>query len=56
MTHIQIAIDGPSGAGKSTLSRAVARALGIHYVDTGALYRTVGYFAHAAGIVLDENQ
>ena len=54
MTHIQIAIDGPSGAGKSTLSRAVARALGIHYVDTGALYRTLGYFAYTAGIVLDE--
>ncbi len=50
MQHIQIAIDGPSGAGKSSLSRAVAKALGIVYVDTGALYRTVGYFAHARGI------
>ena len=37
-----IAIDGPSGAGKSTLARAVARELGILYVDTGAIYRTVG--------------
>ena len=45
MSHIQIAIDGPSGAGKSSLSKAVARALGIIYVDTGALYRTVGYYA-----------
>ena len=37
-----IAIDGPSGAGKSTLARSVARELGILYVDTGAIYRTVG--------------
>ncbi len=50
MSHIRIAIDGPSGAGKSSLSRAVAHALGIIYVDTGALYRTVGYFAHSRGI------
>lgn len=52
MQHIQIAIDGPSGAGKSSLSRAIARALGIVYVDTGALYRTVGYFAHSRGITI----
>ncbi len=50
MDHIQIAIDGPSGAGKSTLSKAVAKALGIVYVDTGALYRTVGFFARSKGI------
>ena len=53
MSHIQIAIDGPSGAGKSSLSRAVAKALGIIYVDTGALYRTVGYFARSKGISLE---
>ncbi|MGN1445100.1 MAG: (d)CMP kinase [Eubacteriales bacterium] len=52
--HIQIAIDGPSGAGKSTLSRAVAERLGIVYVDTGALYRTVGYFARSRGISLEQ--
>ena len=45
--HIQIAIDGPGGAGKSTVSKAVAAKLGIVYVDTGALYRTVGYFVRA---------
>lgn len=39
---ISIAIDGPAGAGKSTLSRTVAKTLGFIYVDTGALYRTVG--------------
>ena len=49
MSHIQIAIDGPSGAGKSSLSKAVAKAMGIIYVDTGALYRTVGYFARSKG-------
>ncbi len=53
MQHIRIAIDGPSGAGKSSLSRAVARALGIIYVDTGALYRTVGYFAHSRGTSIE---
>lgn len=42
---LKIAIDGPSGAGKSTLAKALAKELGIIYVDTGALYRTVGYYA-----------
>lgn len=46
---IRIAIDGPSGSGKSTLAKAVARELGIIYVDTGALYRTVGYFVYING-------
>lgn len=41
---IQIAIDGPSGAGKSTVAKGIAKKLGIVYVDTGALYRTVGYY------------
>ena len=41
---IKIAIDGPSGAGKSTVAKALSKKLGIVYVDTGALYRTVGYF------------
>lgn len=39
---ISVAIDGPAGAGKSTLSRRAAKELGFIYVDTGALYRTVG--------------
>ncbi|MBQ2323578.1 MAG: (d)CMP kinase, partial [Oscillospiraceae bacterium] len=38
-----IAIDGPSGAGKSTLAKAVAAELRITYIDTGAIYRTIGY-------------
>lgn len=47
---ISVAIDGPSGAGKSTIARSVARELGILYVDTGAIYRTVGYCACARGV------
>lgn len=39
-----VAIDGPAGAGKSTIARILARELGYLYVDTGALYRAVGYF------------
>lgn len=50
MTHYSIAIDGPSGAGKSTLARALADRLGFFYVDTGAIYRTLGlYIARQGG-------
>lgn len=45
-----VAIDGPSGAGKSTLARRAAKALGFVYVDTGAIYRTVGYHMWMMGI------
>jgi len=44
---IQIAIDGPSGAGKSTVAKALAAKMGIVYVDTGALYRTIGYYVRS---------
>lgn len=54
MKRVNIAIDGPSGAGKSTLAKAIARELNIHYVDTGAIYRTVGYAVRAAGISPDD--
>ena len=47
---IKIAIDGPGGAGKSTISRAVAAKLGIVYVDTGALYRTIGLYVKSVGV------
>ena len=47
---ISIAIDGPSGAGKSTIAKRLAATLGFVYVDTGALYRTVGYAAVQAGV------
>ena len=45
MERINIAIDGPAGAGKSTIAKAVAKEMSYIYVDTGALYRTVGVFA-----------
>ena len=45
-----IAIDGPSGAGKSTMARKLAADFGFIYVDTGAIYRTVGLAAYRAGI------
>ena len=48
--HISIAMDGPSGAGKSTLAKRLAAALDFVYVDTGAIYRTIGYFAFAHGM------
>ena len=47
---IQIAIDGPSGAGKSTVAKLIAKKMGIVYVDTGALYRTVGYYVRQKGV------
>lgn len=46
---ISVAIDGPSGAGKSTLARRLAAELGYVYVDTGALYRTIGLAVLRAG-------
>lgn len=45
MCKINVAIDGPAGAGKSTIARRVSKELGYIYVDTGALYRTVGVSA-----------
>ena len=48
--YISVAIDGPAGAGKSTIAKALARELGFHYVDTGAIYRTLGYFFNLIGI------
>ncbi len=47
---INVAVDGPAGAGKSTTSRIVAKELGFIYVDTGALYRAVGFNALRLGI------
>lgn len=47
---IRIAIDGPGGAGKSSLAKTVAKRLEIIYVDTGALYRTIGYYMLNHGI------
>ena len=46
---ISVAIDGPAGAGKSTLARRLAAELGYIYVDTGAMFRTIGLYALRAG-------
>lgn len=45
-----VAIDGPAGAGKSTVARAVAKALGFTYLDTGAMYRSVALAAAEQGV------
>jgi cytidylate kinase len=50
MNIINIAVDGPAGAGKSSISKAVAKELGYIYVDTGALYRTIGLNAMRLGL------
>ena len=47
---VSVAVDGPSGAGKSTLSKAIARNFNFIYVDTGAIYRTVGLYCVRNGI------
>lgn len=47
---MRIALDGPSGAGKSTVAKALAKEMGIIYVDTGALYRTVGLYVRNKGL------
>ena len=47
---IKIAIDGPSGSGKSTLARSLAKRYGFVYVDTGALYRTIGLYMLKKGV------
>ena len=44
MSNYQIAIDGPAGAGKSTIAKIVSKELGYIYIDTGAMYRTIGLF------------
>lgn len=51
---MQIAIDGPAGAGKSTVAKALAQKLGYIYIDTGAMYRALTWFAVHNGIDLDD--
>ena len=53
--HYSVAIDGPSGAGKSTIARAAAQRFGFLYVDTGAIYRTVGLAAERRGIAYGDS-
>ncbi|MDF2656451.1 MAG: (d)CMP kinase [Bacillota bacterium] len=53
---IRIAIDGPSGAGKSTIAKNVARILHIDYIDTGAMYRAIGYKIQKSNIALNDRE
>ncbi len=54
MKRLLIAIDGPSGAGKGTIARTLSRTLGYRHIDTGAMYRAVGWKAAYEGLTLDD--
>jgi CMP/dCMP kinase len=56
MKPLVIAIDGPSGAGKGTVARAVASELGYRHIDSGAMYRAVGWKALRDGVPLDDER
>ncbi|HET9939933.1 MAG TPA: (d)CMP kinase, partial [Candidatus Eisenbacteria bacterium] len=53
MKPFVVAIDGPAGAGKSVTAKAVAERLGLNAVDSGAMYRAVGWHALRSGVPLD---
>ena len=53
---IAVAIDGPAGAGKSTIAKAVARRLGIDYIDTGAMYRAIGLKMTRLNLPMEESE
>jgi len=54
--HLVVAVDGPSGSGKSSVSRAAARALGVGYLDTGAMYRAVTWWCLEEGVDLGDRE
>ena len=56
MKKLIIAIDGPSGAGKGTIARTISGELGYRHIDTGAMYRAVGWKARLEGIGLDDEE
>ena len=56
VAHLVVAIDGPSGSGKSTVARRVAAALGLRYLDTGAMYRAVTWWALEQGVDLADTE
>ena len=56
MKPLVIAIDGPSGAGKGTVAQAIAAGLGYGHVDSGAMYRAVGWKALRDGVPLEDEE
>lgn len=56
LDQVVVAIDGPSGSGKSSVSRAVARRLGLRFVDTGAMYRALTWWCLHEGVDLSDEQ
>ena len=52
--NYRIALDGPSGAGKSTIAKRLSAELGFVYVDTGAMYRTVGLYCLQNNVDTDD--
>lgn len=56
MKKLIIAIDGPSGAGKGTIARTLAESLGYRHIDTGAMYRAIGWKANVDGMPLDDER
>ncbi|MBR1747783.1 MAG: (d)CMP kinase [Clostridia bacterium] len=53
---MNITLDGPGGSGKSTIAKLVAKKMGISYLDTGAMYRAMGYYALSKGIAVDDEK
>ena len=51
---LNVAIDGPGGAGKSTVAKLCAVKKGLHYVDSGALYRAIGYCLDGQGVNIED--
>ncbi len=56
ISKIRVALDGPGGAGKSTVAKIIASKMGYVYVDTGALYRTVGLYAAENGVAKEDER